>query len=101
MRLIVLAVSIGCVFFSAAGHRAVRASEVHVDQAHGRVSAGAVAPTPKAKAGKPPNALVGTPEGAAPTVSTGSPTTPVTCNQQNYSSPACYSATQQARPAGK
>jgi hypothetical protein len=43
--------------------------------------------------------LRGTPDGG-----TGSdaiktvPTAPVTCNQQNASSPACYSATQQARP---
>ena len=29
------------------------------------------------------------------------PTAPVTCNQQNASSPACYSATQQARPIAR
>jgi hypothetical protein len=44
--------------------------------------------------------LKGAPEGGtgAAEIKTG-PTAPVTCNQQNASSPACYSATQQARPA--
>jgi hypothetical protein len=39
------------------------------------------------------------PEGSAlRTEGSGSPNIPVTCNQQNASSPACYSATQQSRP---
>ena len=66
-----------------------QASEVWVHQAHGRISGG-TAVAEQNKAVKP------TPEGTA-TAAAGSPTTPVTCNQQNASSPACYSATQQTR----
>ena len=68
-------------------------SEVRVEQAHGRMPAGAKT----LDEGKPPK---GTPEGGdnAGAAAKAGPTAPVTCNQQNASSPACYSATQQARP---
>jgi hypothetical protein len=65
-----------------------QASEVWVHQAHGLISGG----TPVAEQNK---AVKPAPEGTA--TATGSPTTPVTCNQQNASSPACYSATQQTK----
>jgi hypothetical protein len=71
------------------------ASEVRIQQAKGRMSARY----------KPLNAKAAktTPEGTTNPndVAKGSPTIPMTCNQQNASSPACYSATQQARPAPK
>jgi len=67
-----------------------QASDVWVQQAHGTMPAGT--PAELNKAVKP------TPEaGTATTAAAGSPTTPVTCNQQNASSPACYSATQQTK----
>jgi hypothetical protein len=66
-----------------------QASEVWVQQARGRISGG----TSVAEENKPVNAA---PEATA-TAAAGSPTTPATCNQQNASSPACYSATQQTR----
>jgi hypothetical protein len=69
---------------------AAQASEVWVSQAHGRISGG----TTVAEENKPMKAA---PEGAATTAAAGSPTTPATCNQQNASSPACYSATQQSK----
>jgi len=69
---------------------AALASDVWVQQARGRVPAG----TPAAENNKPANAA---PEGSATSAAAGSPTTPVTCNQQNASSPACYSATQQSK----
>ena len=69
---------------------AAQASEVWVQQARGRVPGGSIA----AEENKPAKIA---PEGSATTAATGSPTTPVTCNQQNASSPACYSATQQTR----
>ena len=65
-----------------------QASEVWVHQAHGQISGG----TPVAEQNK---AVKPAPEGA--TTAAGSPTTPITCTQQNASSPACYSATQQTR----
>jgi hypothetical protein len=65
------------------------ASEVWVSQARGRISGG----TTVAEENKPKAA----PEGGTNPVAAGSPTTPVTCNQQNAASPACYSATQQAK----
>jgi hypothetical protein len=65
-----------------------QASEVWVRQASGQISGG----TPVAEQNK---AVKPAPEGTAAVA--GSPTTPVTCNQQNASSPACYSATQQTR----
>ena len=68
---------------------ATQASEAWVQQARGRISGS----TSVAEENKPANAA---PEGTA-TAATGSPTTPVTCNQQNASSPACYSATQQTK----
>jgi hypothetical protein len=67
---------------------AAQASEVWVQQARGRISGS----TSVAEENKPVNAA---PEGTA--TAAGSPTTPATCNQQNASSPACYSATQQTR----
>lgn len=66
-------------------------SEVWVPQAHGRV-AGSVPSAEKIKQEKSGPEGTGT---AAAT--TNSPTNPDTCNQQNASSPACYSATQQTR----
>ncbi|GLS43637.1 hypothetical protein GCM10007884_16220 [Methylobacterium brachythecii] len=38
------------------------------------------------------------PEGEAKNATVQGPTAPVTCNGQNASSPACYTATQQSRP---
>lgn len=65
-------------------------SDVYIQQARGRVS-------PGAKVKKP------TPEATNnPIQSTPGPTAPVTCNAQNASSSqACYTATQQARPASR
>jgi hypothetical protein len=62
-------------------------SDVYIQQSHGLVA-------PGTKVQKPP------PEATnAPIQSTG-PTAPVTCTAQNaQSSQACYTATQQARPA--
>ena len=67
---------------------AAQASEIWVQQAHGQISGG----TAVAEQNKP---VKPAPEGTA--TAAGSPTTPVTCNQQNASSPACYSATQQTK----
>jgi hypothetical protein len=64
-------------------------SEVWVKQARGRISGD----TPVAEENKPRTA----PEGSSTAAAAGSPTNPATCNQQNASSPACYSATQQTR----
>jgi hypothetical protein len=65
-------------------------SDVYIEQAHGRVSQRdkfdakvPVKPTPEAAIG---NSNVGQ-------------QVPATCNSQNASSQACYTATQQARPA--
>jgi hypothetical protein len=69
---------------------AAEASEVWVQQSRGRISGG----TTVAEENKPANVA---PEGGTATTSSGSPSTPVTCNQTNASSPACYSATQQTR----
>jgi hypothetical protein len=66
-----------------------QASEVWVNQARGRISGG----TPVAEENKPKTA----PEGGSSTAAAGSPTNPATCTQQNASSPACYSATQQTK----
>lgn len=109
MRSHAFAVLLGCtsLMLTEADLLPCRASEVHVDQARGRLPAGAASigaskTEKKPREKKAPNALIGAPEGAAVTSSgTGSPTTPATCNQQNASSPACYSATQQARPVGR
>src|ERR1700754_4449531 len=63
-------------------------SDVYIEQSHGRV-----APGSKVQAKPVPEATGGAAiQGAGPTA-------PVTCNAQNASSPACYTATQQARPA--
>ena len=69
---------------------AVQASEVWVQQSRGRISGG----TTVAEENKPANVA---PEGGTATTGSGSPSTPVTCNQANASSPACYSATQQTK----
>jgi hypothetical protein len=68
--------------------------EARVEQAYGTLPAG----SRTIDAGRK-DLLKGTPEGGsgASAIKTG-PTAPITCNQQNASSPACYSATQQARP---
>jgi hypothetical protein len=68
-----------------------RGSEARVEQAYGNLPPGAKTIDAGGKG------LKGAPEGGAAALKTG-PTAPVTCNQQNASSPACYSATQQARP---
>jgi len=68
---------------------AAHASEVWVKQSSGRISGG----TPVTDEGKPKTA----PEGSSTAAAAGSPTNPATCNQQNASSPACYSATQQSK----
>jgi hypothetical protein len=72
-------------------YRPLRSHEVHVEQARGSLPDKASVITDK-----------GTPESGPPgTPTTGSPSIPPTCDQQNASSPACYSATQQARPVGR
>lgn len=87
---------------------AVQASDVWVQQAHGNMPVGPELNKPvKTNRGDMPvgtlpelNKPVNTtPEAtnATPTPVAGSPTAPVTCNQANASSPACYSATQQAK----
>jgi hypothetical protein len=69
-------------------------SEARVEQARGILPPG----SRTIDAGRK-EVLRGTPEGGtgSAAIQTG-PTAPVTCNQQNASSPACYSATKQARP---
>jgi hypothetical protein len=66
-----------------------RASDVWLQQARGRISGS----TPVTDESKPKTA----PEGGSTAAAAGSPTNPATCNQQNASSTACYSATQQTR----
>ena len=68
-------------------------SEARVEQARGTLPPGGKTIDAGSKG------LRGAPEGGtgSAAIKTG-PTAPVTCNQQNASSPACYSATQQARP---
>jgi hypothetical protein len=70
--------------------RAEAVSEVYIKQAHGRVaakeksdSAVTIKPTPEVAVGSPSTDQTG----------------PATCNSQNSASAACYTATQQARPA--
>ncbi|MGA7808046.1 hypothetical protein [Bradyrhizobium sp.] len=66
---------------------ALAASEVYIQQSHGRVA-------PGTKVQKPP------PEAGGALVQAAGPTAPDTCNAQNAaSSQACHTATQQARPA--
>jgi hypothetical protein len=65
-------------------------SDVYIAQSHGRVAPGVK------MQGKP------TPEStSAGTPAATGPTAPVTCNAQNASSQACYTATQQARPGAR
>jgi hypothetical protein len=65
-------------------------SDVYIEQSHGQVSPGVKVPA------KPvPEAT-----GGVAIQNTG-PTAPTTCNAQNASSQACYTATQQARPASR
>jgi hypothetical protein len=97
MRVVALAIMAGLVVTSSADARRLRfANEVHIQQAQGRVPADSTTvdnTRPR-----------GTPEGGmknGDSAAKGSPSTPVTCNQQNASSPACYSATIQARPVGR
>lgn len=74
------------------GRRSSRGSEIRVNQARGQLS-------PDSNQTGLERTKKGTPEGGQTGAVTGSgPTAPVTCNQQNASSPACYSSTQQARP---
>jgi hypothetical protein len=68
------------------------ASDVWVEQARGNIVTGA----PPPEDGKSVKAA---PEGSSSSTANGGPAIPTTCNQQNASSPACYSATQQARPS--
>lgn len=77
---------------AADGRRPSRGSEIRVNQAHGQLSSdSSQTGLERVKTGTPE----GGPTGAA---ASSGPTAPVTCNQQNASSPACYSSTQQARP---
>jgi hypothetical protein len=63
------------------------ASEVYIQQSHGTVA-------PGTKVQKPP------PEATSAPIQGTGPTAPATCDPQNASSSqACYTATQQARPA--
>jgi len=75
--------------FSRAPSAALAASEVYIQQSRGRVMPGASILT------KPP------PESTTAVSPNAPPTAPVTCNAQNASSQACYTATQQSRPAGR
>jgi hypothetical protein len=74
---------------SRAPSTALAASEVYIQQSRGHVMPGASILT------KPP------PESTTATTPSAAPTAPVTCNAQNASSQACYTATQQSRPAGR
>jgi hypothetical protein len=65
------------------------ASDVYIQQSHGSVGAGT---KPQSKLTPELTGVVGVP------AATTGPTAPVTCNAQNASSQACYTATQQARP---
>jgi hypothetical protein len=77
----------------AASSTTIAASEVYIQQARGRVTPGATIQT------KPtPETTTSTATSVAPAAA---PTAPETCNAQNASSQACYTATQQARPAGR
>jgi hypothetical protein len=67
------------------------ASEVYIQQSRGHVAPGSSILT------KPPPETTTT-TAASPSAA---PTAPDTCNAQNASSQACYTATQQSRPAGR
>jgi hypothetical protein len=71
--------------------RSQTASDVYIQQAHGRVAPGIK------MMGKPPPEVAPNSDAGQPAPA--SSTAPTTCNAQNASSPACYTATQQARPA--
>ena len=76
--------------------RSGSSSEARVEQAHGNLPPGAKTIDAGSKG------LKGAPEGGTGSAAIkAGPTAPVTCNQQNASSPACYSATQQARPVAR
>jgi len=75
--------------FSRAPSTALAASEVYIQQSRGRVMPGATILT------KPP------PESTTAVSPSTAPTAPETCNAQNASSQACYTATQQSRPVGR
>ena len=77
------------VYSAASLARLNAASEVYIQQSRGRVMPGASILT------KPP------PESTTAVSPNAPPTAPVTCNAQNASSQACYTATQQSRPAGR
>lgn len=88
-RIAVSGLLVGLVISMAPSISAAQASEVWVKQSSGRISGGApITDESKPKA---------TPEGSSTAAAAGSPTNPATCNQQNASSPACYSATQQSK----
>jgi len=73
-------------------HVASAGSEVYIQQARGHVAPGSTVMT------KPPPETTAQSTQVAPT----SPTAPDTCNAQNAAtSQACYTATQQARPASR
>ena len=65
-------------------------SDVYIEQAHGRIQ-GKDKSDAKVSVKPTPEAAIGS--------SNAGQSVPVTCNSQNASSPACYTATQQARPA--
>ena|SRR5579871_408768 len=93
-RIAVCGLWVGLVISMAPSMPATQASEVWVKQSRGRISGGAaVTDDSKPNEGKPKTA----PEGSSTAAAAGSPTNPATCNQQNASSPACYSATQQSK----
>jgi hypothetical protein len=71
---------------SAAGAESA-SSDVYIQQAHGRVAPGA---NVQKRAPEVTNNPIQSP--------TATSTAPATCNAQNASSQACYTATQQARP---
>jgi hypothetical protein len=68
----------------------IAASEVYIQQSTGHVAPGTSVQT------KPPPEAAATTAAPAPGL-----TAPDTCNAQNASSQACYTATQQARPAAR
>ncbi|HEX5507741.1 MAG TPA: hypothetical protein VFX37_04480 [Pseudolabrys sp.] len=80
----------------------VASSETRIEQAHGTIkpqgkpTAPGEKPSASSLSKKTPE-LQGMPERGG-TIGTG-PTSPVTCTAENASSPACHTATQQARPA--
>ena len=88
------AAGVAVVLLQAAVSQALAASVVRVagSEVYIRQSSGRVAPGSNIQTKPPPEASTAT---AAPSTS---PTAPETCNAQNASSQACYTATQQSRP---